>query len=153
MILAITVLLPIVFNNIYKFGIFDKYSEYGSILPATNNFAYYLKAILFPFSLLVFMHLRNRVPDITKYFVLSGVGLAVAYSGFISPAYNRLTVFYEPFLLIIICYSLDLFVDRIGKALAYLLIYSYGLAFFYISYYVLKLANIIPYNLIPRSLI
>jgi len=153
MILAITLLLPIVFNNLYKFGIFDKYSEYGSILPATNNFAYYLKAILLIISLFVFIHLRKRVPDLTKYFVLSGIGLAVAYSGFISPAYNRLTVFYEPFLLICVCYSMDLFVDKLGKVFAYISIYSYGLIYFYISYYVLKLANIIPYNIIPRNLL
>jgi hypothetical protein len=137
--------IPFIFEFITKFGIFEKYSIYEGYVGYGDNNTFYLKAALFAI-ILIFYKYFKQISYINYFVIFAAIDVAISSIGFESAYLKRMALYFSFALPILLTCIIDVFDDVKGQIFTSTVIVLYGFLFFYISYYVLLQANIIPYR-------
>ena len=132
-------------------GRFASYVEYNGA-EEFNNRTFYLELFWCFLFFLFSKKFSNLDSKNDTLIILFLVGLILSFSGFFSPAIKRIARYYtlsNPMLLS----QFPLLFSQKEKPIINLLIFTYAIAVFTISFYYLEHADIIPYNFITRSVI
>lgn len=144
---VIYVAAPFVFNALLSLPIFSKYDIYQAMPGEGDNKVFYLKAIM----LVAVLFLYSRIADgkHSKYFLIFVVfELVLTSIGFDSAFLKRIALYFALFSPLLLVRVPGVFRDNFGRIASYILLILYGLLSFYLTYYVLEQANLMPYRFI-----
>jgi EpsG-like putative glucosyltransferase len=147
--LGIYLLLPYVFDLLAAIPSFEKYEKYQTLAAQGNNYTLYLQfvMILSIVALSKWTVLRNNIMNIYFYFLTFAIfELILMTLGFSSAFIKRIALYFSFFSIILLTNTLNIFNDKLGKFLIYSLLIAYGVLYFYLAYYQLGQANVIPYR-------
>ena len=145
---VVFLLLPYVYSLLEAASIFGKYSTYQTIAAEGNNYIFYLKVALLGAVLLFYKRIIARNPKHVFFFILIVLDIVLSTLGFVSPFIKRIALYFSLFSPLLLTPIIDVFSDKLGKFLSIALLITYGLAYFYLAYYVLGQSEIFPYQTI-----
>lgn len=141
-------LLPHIFDLLAAVPFFEKYIKYQTITGDGNNYMIYLQVLILGVVILTFnklvAHDKRHIQYLFLLFALLEILLTTL--GFESSFMKRAALYFSFFSPLLLINFVDIFSDRLGKFLVYSVIVIYGIAYFYLAYYVLGQANIMPYH-------
>ena len=148
-----TVLIAFNYNSLLKiisgYSTFDHYSlylnDYGDTI---NNKMFFIDAIILIYILIFKKKLLKQDINNNTYILLYIVSVILSLTGFFNPYVKRIGIYFSLPKIILLSEIPLICSDKNIKILNYLFIIMYAVGIFIISAYVLKQANIIPYNMI-----
>lgn len=149
----ILLLLPYVYEFIQMIPFLNKYTIYQSISADGNNYIIYLNIVILAVILLFYKKLVLISNTNIYLYVFTIMNIVLLTLGFASPFVKRIALYFSLFSPILMTYLCDIFSDRLGRFISYSLLILYGLLFFYISFYLMGQADIIPYRLLPGAVL
>lgn len=149
--LAVLMVLPYFSDVLSTITLFDKYTKYQDIVANGNNYTFYLKALIL--GILLFFYRRILAVDKNNAYFLAFAMIDVAMStlGFTSSIFNRITLYFIFFNLLLLTSIIDIFKDRLGKFISTTSLILFGYLYFLLSNYVLGQAHVIPYTFLIGS--
>lgn len=134
-----------IFSNISILSKFVRYSEYTGTV-SFNNYSFYLDLLILIYLLIFRKAINNYNKDNDKYLYMYSISVILMLTGFTNPAVKRIANYFKTsilFLLPVIPYVQK---DSKNKMLHFLIIIIYVIGSLVMFAYVLKQADIIPYN-------
>lgn len=150
-ILVLFLLLPYAFDLLSKISIFESYVQYLVPVNDGTDSGFYSKMLIV--ATVAFASkwiIPNEYEARTKYhyFILLVVlDILISTLGF-SATIDRMALYFSFFSIFLIVSFIDIFRDISGKAVMYSLIIAYGIAYFYIAYYIQNYGDVTPYDII-----
>jgi hypothetical protein len=146
--LSIYLVLPHMFEVIGSLEMFEKYDKYQVVVAEGNNYTLYLQFVIL--SLVVLLS-KWTIPrdkmNVYFYFLTFAVfELLFTTLGFSSSFIKRIAFYFSFFNLILLTGFVDIFRDKLGMFVVYAAIVLYGIAYFYLAYYSMGLADVMPYQ-------
>ena len=144
---VIYLLLPTLMS--LAMDLFDKYSSYQIDPGEGANNTFFLQLIVLIVGI-VFARWAMMKSDAKLYsmlIVLASIEVALMTVGFSSAFIKRIGLYFSIFSLMLLVESFDIFKDRLGRFVSISLVVLYGLIYFYLAYYILGQADVIPYKL------
>lgn len=145
---GIVLLLPFIFNLLTSVPFFEKYVMYQTVTAEGANNIFVLKVAILGLLILASQLLVKKSKIMILFIALSAIDLALSSAGFISPFLKRIALYFSFFHVLALAQFPLIFKDKFGKYVAVFLLIAYGVAYFYISFYVLGQSDIIPYETI-----
>lgn len=147
--IAIIILLPQLFNFLDAIPYFEKYNQYQVMEAEGNNYTFYIKLAILGAVIAFSKWLIPRNSILYLYALCFALlETLTLYLGFISDPIKRISLYFSFFSLILMSNFVDIFKDNTGKTVMYIIVIGYGVASFYLYYYILGQADIIPYKLV-----
>lgn len=149
--IGVYLLLPYMFELLATIPSFEKYEKYQTLVAEGNNYTLYLQFIvlLIIIALSRWTILKDNVMNIYFYFLFFAIlELVFTTLGFSSAFIKRIALYFSFFSLILLTNTIDIFSDKLGRFIMYFFIIIYGILYFYLAYYQLGQADIIPYRLV-----
>ena len=147
-IVVISLICLNVFAIILSIPGFEKYELYLGFNEQGNNYIFFIKAALIVLTIVLSRRtvFKGCIYQNKLILLFSIVEVVLLTLGFISPPVKRESLYFSPFLLLILPNIIDAVKGNSAKIITYAMLALYGIAFFTVSYHVLDQADIIPYN-------
>lgn len=140
--LAIPTLLGILAN----LPMFEKYNKLQIIASESNNYTFYLKSVI----ILIILAFSRKIISINKNYIyviaFAIFDISLSSLGFTLIEISRISLYLSFYILILLTGLIDVFNNKYGKFLPYVILILYGFAYFYLAYYTLGQSDIFPYQ-------
>lgn len=146
--LAIFLLLPTLLNVVMTVPLFEKYNLYQTYIGEGNNYTIYIQGIIASMGIIFAKWLAPQIGARLYMFIIMFAILEIIFTtlGFASSFIKRIGLYFSIFNIILLSTFTNLFSDSLGKRVLWLLVIAYGIAYFYLAYFQLGQAEIMPYQ-------
>jgi hypothetical protein len=153
--LAILLLLPTLLGVVMSVPLFEKYNLYQTYIGEGNNYTIFIQGVIVFMGIIFAKWLAPQTGVRLYMFVILFALLEIIFTtlGFASSFIKRIGLYFSIFNIILLSTFTNIFSDGLGKKILWLLIALFGLAYFYLAYYQLGQAEIMPYKSIVGAIV
>lgn len=144
--LATCLILPYLYDLLQTIPFLNKYSTYQMITAEGNNNIFYLKVIILMGILLFYKRIISHNTMNMYFLIFFVLDIVLSTLGFISPFIKRIALYFALFSPLLLVAIPDMFSDKLGKFISYVILIIYGMLYFYLAFYVMGQSEIFPYQ-------
>lgn len=135
---------PYLISLVLNLSIFEKYDKYQSVSDASTGTVLIIKTLMLGLIAVLYKHIR-RYPYVAFFMTMSVIELVIALVARSSVDISRFSTYFSIFPLLLLSYVPLAFKGK-SRIIISALVVLYGIAIFYITYFIAGGSEIFPYN-------